>query len=71
MYKSVKTYLPYNHLNLQFFKDLPLDLYINDLLFTTNFHIKLYADDTALFMFDKNLYPFNKRVNDELVNIDN
>ena len=37
----------------------------------TNFHTRLYANDTALFMFDKNLYTLNKRVNDELVNIDN
>ena len=46
-------------------------LYINDLPSTTNFFTRLYADDTALFMFDKNLYTLNKRVNDELVNIDN
>ena len=46
-------------------------LYVNDLHSATNFHTRLYADDTALFMFDKNLYTLNKRVNDELVNIDN
>ena len=50
---------------------LLFSLYINDLPSATNFHSRLYANDTALFMFDKNLYTLNKRVNDELVNIDN
>ena len=49
---------------------LLFSLYINDLLSATNFHTRLFADDAALFMFDKNLYTLNKRVNDELVNID-
>ena len=50
---------------------LMFSLYINDLLSATTFHTRLYADDTALFMFDKNLCTLSKRVNDELVNIDN
>ena len=50
---------------------LLFSLYINDLPSTTTFHTRLYADDTALFMFDENLCTLNKRVNDELVNIDN
>ena len=44
---------------------------MNDFPSATNFYTRLYADDTALFMFDKNLYTLNKRVNDELVSIDN
>ena len=46
-------------------------LCINDLPSATTFHTRLYAGDTALFMFDKNLCTLNKRVNDELINIDN
>ena len=49
---------------------LLFSLYINDLPSATNFRTRLYADDTALFMFNKNLYTLNKGVNDELVNID-
>ena len=50
---------------------LLFSLYINDLPSSTTFHTRPNADDTALFMFDKTLCTLNKRVNDELFNIDN
>ena len=50
---------------------LLFSLCINDLPSTITFHTRLYADDTALFMFDKNLCTLNRRVNDEIVNIGN
>ena len=50
---------------------LLFSLYINDLPSTITFHTRLYADDTALFMFDKNLCTLNRRVNDEIINIGN
>jgi len=43
---------------------------MNDLPSATTFHTRLYADDTDFFMCDISLDALNKKVNNELNNID-
>ena len=45
-------------------------LYINDLPLASNFSTTLFADDTYLNMSDNSLNSLEKRVNDELVKIE-
>ena len=45
-------------------------IYINDLQKISKFETRLFADDTALILSDKNMKSFNVKVNSELIKIE-
>lgn len=49
---------------------LLFSVYINDLPNSSEFETRLFADDTALFLSDKDLKSLNKKVNTELIKIE-
>ena len=69
----VKTNLLSNQLNIVFqgstLGSLLFSLDLNNLPYATNFHTRLCTNNTALFMFGKNL-NLNQKANNELNNID-
>jgi len=69
MYKLGKIFPLLRKSNVVFRKIYPRPTAALSLLNDT-FHTRLYADDTALFMCDKSLDAPNKKVNNELINID-